>query len=50
MEYLMIVMIVGVGIIAILSQVKPLPILWVAVLLLDIMFAVAIYGGALKRG
>lgn len=45
MEYLMLVMIVSVAICAILSAIRPMPILWVGVLLLDIMFAIAFYSG-----
>lgn len=45
MEYIILVMIVAVAIIAIWTAVKPAPvILWVAVLLLDIMFAVTQFG------
>ena len=45
MEYINLVMIIAVAIIAIWTAVKPAPIiLWVAVLLLDIMIAIGAYG------
>lgn len=45
MEYITIVMVVAVAVIAIWTAVKPAPvILWVAVLLLDILFAIGAYG------
>jgi hypothetical protein len=44
-EYITIVMVVAVAVIAIWTAVKPAPvILWVAVLLLDILFAIGAYG------